>query len=299
MKKVFGNERFYRTAALIAAALVLAFTACSNPSGGGGGGGSVPGRPSSPVVSIENYNYYNVGTSDYTTNEGGKLTVSWQAVSGATSYEVYYAPRDPDVPLIGDATKVTTSATSTEITGTDIGENTMNYYVWIKAVNANGTSEPSAPTSTLDYFQGQWEPSNSGGDYYYYSNADILYDWGGSFGFQAYIRAVLPASVSTFNGHPGPAGVLIVEYDRDYSDGMGWPHAPDKYFGAQYYYGQSGPGASAGSAMYMGAASDPVNYVSPETATFAEAKTKFGNFSGSIGTYYSTTFEVDYLWTTE
>jgi hypothetical protein len=254
-------------------------------------------------VSIENYNHYDEVTNDETTyleNQGGKLFVSWPEVPGATSYEVHYAPRVTTAPLIEAATSVSVAggaATSTEIVNAAIGENTMNYYVWIKAVNAAGTGAASAPTSTLDFFQGTWEPSNYAGDSYFISNADIYYDLFGYMGFLGYIRAVLPANVTTFNGHEGPAGVMIIEYDRDITDGFGWDHAPGKYFGAQYYYGLSGAGASAGSAMFIGAASDPSGYpASPETATFAEAKTKFGNFS-SIGTYYSTGVEIDYLWT--
>jgi hypothetical protein len=246
-----------------------------------------------PVVSVENYNHYD--TSDYTTNAGGKLTVSWQPVPGATSYDIYYAPRTTDAPDIpASAAAAGETGTSKEFTGATIGENTMNYYVWIKATNPAGTSAPGAPASTLDFLQGQWEPSNYAGDYYLITNADIVYDYFG-YGLMGYIRAVLPADADTFNGHSGSAGVIIVEYDRDYTDAAGWGHAADKYFNACYYYGVQGAGGS-GSSMYMGFASNLDDYTAGcETETFAEAKAKF-TFS-DIENYYSLGVEIDYLWT--
>lgn len=72
-----------------------------------------------------------------------ELTASWEPVSGATSYEVYFATEDISssaIPFDGDADATDTTAVITGLV------NGMLYYVWLKAVNAAGASDfsPSA-----------------------------------------------------------------------------------------------------------------------------------------------------------
>jgi hypothetical protein len=221
-----------------------------------------------PVVRVENYNHYDIGSSNYTTNAGGKLTVTWKPVPGATSYDVYYAPRVTDAPEISAATAVTgITGTSKEITGAAIGENTMNYYVWVKANNSVGASAPSAPTSTLDRFMGTWTDGTNGGmDGFMITNADTvylmlwsgLYDDEGIYDVYSYIRAVVPfedgSETVNFNGKTGPAGIIVVEYDRSVDSNLMWSHLANNYFNALYDYGLSGDEAQR--SAYLGLAAD-------------------------------------------
>ena len=69
-----------------------------------------------------------------------KITLNWDAVSGATSYDVYYnnvssIPSNPDQNVT-----VRTAEISGLVNGT-------TYYFWVKAKNANGTSEASPRAS--------------------------------------------------------------------------------------------------------------------------------------------------------
>jgi fibronectin type 3 domain-containing protein len=65
----------------------------------------------------------------------GQLAVSWQAVTGASTYEVWLGTTDN----AAEATKygADVSGTSTSITGHSNG---TTYYVWVKAKNSAGTS---------------------------------------------------------------------------------------------------------------------------------------------------------------
>jgi hypothetical protein len=192
-----------------------------------------------PVVAVENYNHYDSAASEYTTDQGGKLRVSWAPVPGATSYDIYYAPRITTAPEITEAVAVSgVTGTSREIIGTAIGENTMNYYVWITAKNSVGSGKESAPSSTLDWFLGgpdstlgEWW---SGFDTYYFTSADILYEPDGypEWGWYGYVRAVTPDPANS-------RGVMIFEYDRDTMETSSWSLDGDDdtedYFSAQYY----------------------------------------------------------------
>jgi hypothetical protein len=72
----------------------------------------------------------------------GQLTVTWTAIEGATSYEVWYNTSNSS----GNATLAAENLTVTTytITGLINGE---TYYVWIKAKNSAGTSGFSPPGS--------------------------------------------------------------------------------------------------------------------------------------------------------
>ena len=92
-------------------------------------GGTMPVTPSPPT---------NVAASDGTYST--KITISWSASSGATSYEIYRATSSS-----GSKTNIDT-ASSTNYSDSAIScPNT--YYYWIKAKNSSGTSDFSASDS--------------------------------------------------------------------------------------------------------------------------------------------------------
>jgi hypothetical protein len=253
---------------------------------------TAPAAPGKPTITLIKSN----NTQQNKTGQGGTVTLTWGAVSEATSYKVYYAAADPYTPSIPESPALTVTATSATITATDIGDNTMDYYVWVKAVNAVGTGPASPPASTLERFIGKWTSANDGGDYYDITNADLLYDsgWPG-FGVSGYIRAVVPFGDNVnveISGAPYTgAGVIIVEYDAEYLEGSYWSYNPGHYFNAIYYYGLTGSGA--GSSSGMGFAFDDMP--GPEVGTVEEAIAKFtyANFS----TYIS--YPVDYEWSAD
>lgn len=79
-----------------------------------------PGAPGTPVI---------------ISGVGNQLTVSWTAVTGATTYEAWYnTVNDP-----GSATKlgIDVAGTSCNITGLT---SSTTYYIWLKAKNSAGTS---------------------------------------------------------------------------------------------------------------------------------------------------------------
>jgi hypothetical protein len=78
-----------------------------------------------------------------------QLTVSWSAVAGATSYEVYYSTVNDS----STATKFTGDSNTADTTCTITGlANGTAYYVWVKAVNgagSSGFSSASAPATPV------------------------------------------------------------------------------------------------------------------------------------------------------
>jgi hypothetical protein len=229
-----------------------------------------PGKPTITLIKSNN-------TQTTMTGQGGTISLTWGAVSGATSYEVYYAAAEPDIPSIPTSPALTVTTTSATITANNIGDNTMDYYVWVKAVNASNEKSPaSPPASTLERFIGMW----SGGwdDYYIITNADVMYDMGYGSSVYGYIRAVVPFDNGSDNvsvqvggvTHTGAAGVIIVEYDEGYMQDSGWTYNGN-LFNASYYYGLTGSGA--GSSSGMGFAFDTAP--GPEVDTVDAAIAKF------------------------
>jgi hypothetical protein len=120
-KKGFWVKPAFLLPVLLAVALLAG---CANPAGGGGE--SEPQPPVAPVIAT-------IATGNQT------ITVTWGAVSGATSYEVYYsesgtAPTSSTSASIGVDIEGTTATISSLTNGT-------SYYVWIRAKNSAGTSD--------------------------------------------------------------------------------------------------------------------------------------------------------------
>ncbi|MDR0654736.1 MAG: fibronectin type III domain-containing protein [Treponema sp.] len=208
------------------------------------------------------------------------LIVSWAAVSGAGSYELYYSTSDT---LTGDTAKVTASASPATITGLTNG---TDYHIWLKAIGAPQATEASDPktgkpeaiqltgsaTPTLADLSGVWDSGYSG-DVYTVTGTTLYYDNVGG-------------TIRYVNNFDASSGVIIIEYTEEgkakYYDAYEStpPYAPippaydpPGYFQAVYY-----KEFSTGTSVKMGSAFDASrsgHLAAPETATLAEAITKF------------------------
>lgn len=117
---------------------------CSDSdSNGGHHPATVPSAPGTPTV----------------TPGDSQLTVTWAAVAGATSYEVYFNTTDnlSTATLAPDANNTDTTCTITGLT------NGTTYYVWVKAKNSAGTSEASPVASGVPASSGPWSGTVSAG----------------------------------------------------------------------------------------------------------------------------------------
>ena len=74
-----------------------------------------------------------------------KITVSWEAVEGATSYNVYYGTEN-DISAATEVTDIT--ATQHEIDNLQPG---TTYYTWVKSVTAQGVSNASTVMHALTF----------------------------------------------------------------------------------------------------------------------------------------------------
>lgn len=110
---------------LITGAILLALAACGGGGGGGGGTGAISAPGSAP-------------TGVAATPGNGKLTVSWSAVSGATSYKVYYGAAEG---VTASSPSVTSTTTSVDVTSLS---NNTPYYLTVAAVNEGGSSALSS-----------------------------------------------------------------------------------------------------------------------------------------------------------
>ena len=72
----------------------------------------------------------------------GVMNVTWSAVAGATSYNIYHNTTGT-VPVIGVTAPSHTNVTSTYADNIPVG----SYYFWVTAVSAGGESVPQAPNS--------------------------------------------------------------------------------------------------------------------------------------------------------
>ena len=81
-----------------------------------------------------------------------QLTVTWDAVTDATSYEVYYSTTNDisTATLAGDSNSTDTTCTITGLS------NDQTYYVWVKAKNSAGTSDASSVASGVPAPAAAW-----------------------------------------------------------------------------------------------------------------------------------------------
>ncbi|WP_461256588.1 beta strand repeat-containing protein [Treponema sp. R80B11-R83G3] len=84
----------------------------------------------------------NIGTVTLTTGGSGELALSWQAVSGADQYEVYYGTGNT---IPGNPAQTINAPTTTAVIGGLANGTTYN--VWVKPKNANGTGNASTVAS--------------------------------------------------------------------------------------------------------------------------------------------------------
>jgi len=124
-------NRFGGCTALAVVFLAMLMTGC-----GGGGSDSPPPPPLPPPPA-------NVSAAGGI----GEVTVTWEAVTGATSYNVYHSP-SPNVKK-GTGTKVTGPTSPHSVTGLAIG---TKYYFVVTAVDTNGESAESFEVSATPVF---------------------------------------------------------------------------------------------------------------------------------------------------
>jgi hypothetical protein len=129
------------------------------------------------------------------------LTVSWAAVTGADSYEVYYGTgTDPDTADMfgGDADLTDTEAVITALT------NGTTYYVWVKAKNASGSSSFSPAVSGIPNPPPAAEPTAPGTPVVTPGNAQLTVSWptvAGADSYELYYSpGINPAVALRFDG---------------------------------------------------------------------------------------------------
>jgi formylglycine-generating enzyme required for sulfatase activity len=116
----------FTPAFLVVLLLLFLFASCAQPNGGDIGVGQPPAAPDAPVV----------------TSGSDKLTVSWQAVPGASAYEVFWGTEEPEP----GPSLVTVDVSMAAITGLTNG---TTYYVRLRAKNSAGTSDFSPTVSGI------------------------------------------------------------------------------------------------------------------------------------------------------
>ena len=128
MKKLSNSTTMLVSALAVGLAFVTMFAACDldipGMSGTGGGGTTVPGTPTGV-------------TATRSTTTATTVTVRWSAVSGATSYRVYYSSTGSDAGTrIASPTGTSTTSSSRSTIET--------HYFRVSAVNSAGESAPSS-----------------------------------------------------------------------------------------------------------------------------------------------------------
>lgn len=183
-----------------------------------------------------------------------ELAATWEAVSGATSYEVYYATDDNSssaAQFDGDADATDTACVITGL------ENVAFYYVWVKAVNSAGASDFSpwarvrvgaqtmsvgAETFRIVHVPGMTFPTGGAddgvatvSDPYWIASTEVTYGlW-----HQVYMWAVdngYTFSNAGMEGHDGIEGAAPTAAANepvtwvDWCDALMWTNALTEYF---------------------------------------------------------------------
>jgi hypothetical protein len=88
------------------------------------------------------------GVTSYASGQTA-IVISWNAVSGASSYDIYYYPGSPSAP--SDSSPADFTTTSTSYTNSGLSAGTTRYY-WVRAVGSTGLKSPwsSYTVSTTD-----------------------------------------------------------------------------------------------------------------------------------------------------
>jgi hypothetical protein len=186
-----------------------------------------------------------------------QINLSWHAVPGAASYEVWYAASPG---RFEDAEQCDGEPAGNSVTITGLQDSTV-YHVWVKAKDADGNvSPPSASLTCLktsDPVNPFWYDNvdywDSGTDGYEVTETTLGYNsfppYGGgmySYGYQGDIRYYVEFDLEetariapkTQTGKWGedlrgyPAGVFIIEYREDHKPA----NRPGDFFGV-YFYG--------------------------------------------------------------
>ena len=126
-------------------ALLLALITLSAGCGGGGGGGGVLRKPLSPLTAP--YSISAVAGS-------GSVTVTWSAVTGATSYNVYSSLSSP----VSHATATKHTVSGTTFVDTGLTDGVRYYYVVISVRSKKesvDSSEVSAVPGTTGFITGK------------------------------------------------------------------------------------------------------------------------------------------------
>jgi hypothetical protein len=193
-----------------------------------------------------------------------EIAASWHPVTGAASYEVWYAPSPGS---IVDAAKFALEPAGNSVTLTGLQDSTV-YHVWVKAKDAEGNVSPPSSTavcrktsdpvnpfwySGLDY----WDSQTDG---YEITETTLGYNtmppWNtngmiGGFGYKGDIRYYVEfdpeeaarIAPKTQTGKWGedlsgyPAGVFIIEYREEHTP---TDSRPGNFFGV-YFYGLGAP----------------------------------------------------------
>ena len=133
---------------IVAVAVLATFLVACGGSSSGGGKGSVPSAPTGVTA----------------TGGDAQVTISWSAVSGASSYNIYWSTNSGVTTANG--TRITAAPNPYVQTGLTNG--TPCYYL-VTAVNSVGESAPSGVVSatpvhlteqSLVWDQGKWDEKN-------------------------------------------------------------------------------------------------------------------------------------------
>ncbi|MGE5606623.1 MAG: fibronectin type III domain-containing protein [Bacteroidota bacterium] len=149
----------------------------------------------------------NIGSSDFSPGASGtpiaaptltagdrQITVNWNAVTGATSYQVWYGTSS-DISAANQYGSDITSGTSCTITGLNAG---TTYYVWVKANKSSGESVFS-PSANIEPYISIGEIAGGTGSY---KDGDLI-----SFGKNFSVVPKIVVNAYDATGKPLIAGV--------------------------------------------------------------------------------------------